>query len=92
MQEVPGPMSADPKLTAHMEAEFEKFCTGARRQIVLEERTYAMATGARLAVMAMMDAEVVKDDMEYIFRSWAQAGGVSGLEVAGVKIVPPEYP
>ncbi len=85
-------MSADPKLTSHMEAAFDKFCTGARRQIVLEERTYAMATGARLAVLAMMDAGVVKDEWLDVIQGWVQDGGVSRLEIWGVKIVPPEYP
>ena len=85
-------MSADPKLTAHMEEVFNREVEGARRQIVLEERTYAMATGARLAVLAMMDAGVVKDEWLEDLNNWKRQGGVSHLVIEGVKIVPPEYP
>ena len=85
------PTTPEQMITA-MKKSFEIELNKVRREERLQQRLFGVNHGARIVLVALLEAGAFSDDVRDHVRAWIEDGGVSHFGINGVSIVPPEYP
>jgi hypothetical protein len=62
----------------------------AEREAVDRSGAYQRNLGAMMVLKALLDAEALDPSVRGLMREWVREGGLNTLEIAGVRIFPPE--